>query len=127
MPGQAIVRSFQNITAGYLADRASDAGHDEPNWGNMYGVSPTTHPGILRRDSAFRAEFGARQADRVNHAPISATEATSGRRRPLADGVLHTYGLRVARDGVARRERALPSGIDPSQINRPTTKLSHRR
>jgi hypothetical protein len=60
-------------------------------------------------------------ADRSqSHSVIAAAEATSGRRRPLADGVLHAYGLGCLRDPGSRavgpgprHERALPLIIDP--------------
>ncbi len=47
---------------------------------------------------------------------IAATEATSGRRRPLADGVLHAYGLGCLRDPQSRGGR--PEGS-------PSRKRSH--
>jgi hypothetical protein len=69
----------------------------------------------------FRANSAHPGRPSQSHSVIATTEATSGRRRPLADGALHAYGLGCLRDPesraaapwVACHERALPLIIDP--------------
>ena len=56
---------------------------------------------------------------RQSRSVIAAKEATPGRRRPLADGILHTYGLGCLRDPESRAV----GGVNPS---RKIVALDHR-